>query len=107
MEGEPQQLRVAGGGGRGRARGVSGAGQQEVAVSGGGVEVPRPLSFYLQAGRRRGGLGALEQFQLGRSTGLREVSQCSVQGPMGRLVNKNPVNFADKFPKALSTQRGH
>ena len=69
VEGEPQQLRVAGGGGgRGRARGVSGAGQQEVAVSGGGVEVPRPLSFYLQAGRRRGGLGALEQFQLGRST---------------------------------------
>ena len=91
VECEPQQLRVAGGGGgRGRGRGVSGPGQQEVAVSGGGVEVPRPLSFYLQAGRRRGGLGALEQFQLERSTGLREVSQCSVQGPMGRLVNKNP-----------------
>ena len=71
VECEPQQLRVAGGGGgRGRARGVSGAGQQEVAVSGGGVEVPRPLSFYLQAGRRRGGVGALEQFQLGWSTGL-------------------------------------
>ena len=66
VECEPQQLRVAGGGGRGRGRGVSGAGQQEVAVSGGGVEVPRPLRFYLQAGRRRGGLGALEQFQLER-----------------------------------------
>ena len=76
VEGEPQQLRVAGGGGRGRGRGVSGAGQQEVAVSGGRVEVPRPLRFYLQAGRRRGGLGALEQFQLRRSTGLCEVSQC-------------------------------
>ena len=76
VEGEPQQLRVAGGGGgRGRGRGVSGAGQQEVAVSGGGVEVPRPLRFYLQAGRRRGGLGALEHFQLERSTGLCEVSQ--------------------------------
>ena len=82
VECEPQQLRVAGGGGgRGRGRGVSGAGQQEVAVSGGGVEVPRPLSFYLQAGRRRGGLGALEQFQLERSTGFAKFHNSQFMAP--------------------------
>ena len=81
VEGEPQQLRVAGGGGRGRGRGVSGAGQQEVAVSGGGVEVPRPLSFYLQAGRRRGGLGALEQFQLERQRDFAKFHNAKFRAP--------------------------
>ena len=82
VEGEPQQLRVAGGGGgRGRGRGVSGAGQQEVAVSGGRVEVPRPLRFYLQAGRRRGGLGALEQFQLGRQRDLAKFHNAKFRAP--------------------------